>query len=696
MSRLSRLFSVTVVTLWLGACSGGTIGSMGDSGTSPGQEAGGPVDRGFVGTEGSMATCPCSSGLVCYNGKCVVDRGACAKDNDCQGDTFCHNGRCVPYGAGTKTSDPACKNAGFTSEKLAAPTLRCKWSKSGVRMSPMVVDLDRDKKPEIVFVTESGYLTAIRGDTCAQVFSVKGSYTRGSNPAIADLDGDKVPEIVLADQNNKVVVHSATGKKLATSPSAAKRTYSETSGGPAIADLDGKAPPEIVYGGMALRYGGGKLTTLFNTKVHGGYRGVFSAVADVDLDGKPDIVVGNQILDGQTGKDKTPASLAKVGGGHVAIAQFDKTTPEPEIVLITSHGSKVGTVRIFHPVTGKVIFGPYTFGKQNGGPPTIADFDGDKQPEVAAAGYVGYAVFDMECAKKPVPSFCHSEGVRWLKTTQDKSSGCTGSSVFDFNGDGAAEVVYRDECWLRVYDGSTGKIRFATTVTSGTKMELPVVADVNNDNHADIVVSSDSYTSCSKEPELGLKHQGATQGILVFQDPKNRWMPSRAIWNQHTYHITNINDDGTVPIPEKHNWLTWNNYRQNVQGMLPTEVPGADATGQRRTGIDKGSDCVKQWILKAAICNRGATTSGGPVKGTFYVGDPRKGGKVICTGATAAKVKVGTCQEVTCAYKNPPKGAIDLWFSADDDGTGGGETECKEGNNLLHLPKASCPGGSIE
>ena len=36
--------------------------------------------------------------------------------------------------------------------------------------------------------------------------------------------------------------------------------------------------------------------------------------------------------------------------------------------------------------------------------------------------------------------------------------------------------------------------------------------------------------------------QLVTQGIHVLQDPKNRWMPSRAIWNQHSYHITNIND----------------------------------------------------------------------------------------------------------------------------------------------------------
>ena len=38
----------------------------------------------------------------------------------------------------------------------------------------------------------------------------------------------------------------------------------------------------------------------------------------------------------------------------------------------------------------------------------------------------------------------------------DHSSSATGSSVFDFEEDGYAEVVYNDETMLRIYDGETG------------------------------------------------------------------------------------------------------------------------------------------------------------------------------------------------------------------------------------------------
>ena len=104
----------------------------------------------------------------------------------------------------------------------------------------------------------------------------------------------------------------------------------------------------------------------------------------------------------------------------------------------------------------------------------------------------------FRCANNPKPADCTGTdpGVLWSKQTRDASSGGTGSSVFDFNGDGTAEVVYRDECWLRVYNGKDGKTLFAANITSNTCLELPVIADVDNDGHADIVVTSDSYGAC--------------------------------------------------------------------------------------------------------------------------------------------------------------------------------------------------------
>ena len=56
--------------------------------------------------------------------------------------------------------------------------------------------------------------------------------------------------------------------------------------------------------------------------------------------------------------------------------------------------------------------------------------------------------------------------LKWQSTTQDGSSNVTGSSVFDFEGDGKAEVVYNDECYFRVYNGADGMVLFETPSSS--------------------------------------------------------------------------------------------------------------------------------------------------------------------------------------------------------------------------------------
>src|SRR5690606_10940990 len=94
-----------------------------------------------------------------------------------------------------------------------------------------------------------------------------------------------------------------------------------------------------------------------------------------------------------------------------------------------------------------------------GGPPTVADFDDDGRPEIGVAGGYSYAVFDMNRPGEDVPagSVPADPGagqlfMRWSQETQDLSANASGSSVFDFQGDGAAEVIYADECYVRAYD----------------------------------------------------------------------------------------------------------------------------------------------------------------------------------------------------------------------------------------------------
>jgi hypothetical protein len=162
--------------------------------------------------------------------------------------------------------------------------------------------------------------------------------------------------------------------------------------------------------------------------------------------------------------------------------------------------------------------------------------------------------------------------VKWAVVTQDGSSNRTGSSVFDFDGDGAAEVVYSDEVRLWVYQGIDGAVLYETPLSSCTWHEYPLVADVDADGHAEIVAVANN--NCGYGPQ---------RGVYVFGDPAGGWVPTRRIWNEHTYHITNVAADGSIPAVELNNWDQpgLNNFRLNEFGRFGPWVWTIDKTADQ-------------------------------------------------------------------------------------------------------------------
>ena len=702
-------------------------GSGALDGPGPGDvpDLAGPVATDLDAGGGCSDQSPCPAAQRCHLGACIPDHGACHLDDECQDDTWCEckgdaadggscaAGACVPWGTGARGRyDDHCGSEAFPAAEFKAPVLRCLWQEGmglGATLStPLVADLDGDKIPEIIF-GPAGRIVALRGKDCAVYFDSNAQLTTGSQYAIGDLDGDKVPEIVGLAAGGLVKVFDNQGQLLATSPAPYKymgRPGQDVSA-PAIANIDGAGFAEIVIAGQVLRYkkGDPTLEVLFNNSPPAPSWGFSSAVADLDGDGRAEVIAGNAIYDGISGADKTPAALANLGwmtaGSYPAVADFNGDGL-PDIALVRSERGNQ-QLAVIDYADDKVLFGPY--GVQNGGwvpggwggPPTVADFDGDGVPEIGVASASNYFAYALKCARQPRPKECTGveSGVLWQKNTQDISSGSTGSTAFDFNGDGQVEVVYRDECWLRVYNGKDGKTLFAAKVSSGTGIEYPVVADVDNDGHADIVVSADDGITCQKQPEWETNTPWSknTRGIMVLRDPMNRWMPSRPLWNQHGYHITNINDDLTIPARETPNWLTWNNYRQNIEGGAGQWGPKGDLTGGVAVGVDVGQkDCAASWTLRANLCNRGKVRLPPGISGTFYGTDPRvTSGSPICTAVSKEALPPGACELVECDWKMPVKGATDLWFRGDDDGTGRSAVgECKEMNNLLSLPHSEC------
>ena len=109
--------------------------------------------------------------------------------------------------------------------------------------------------------------------------------------------------------------------------------------------------------------------------------------------------------------------------------------------------------------------------------------------------------------------------------------------------------MYADEVSLFVFD-DTGTPLLSVPRDSTTFMEYPVVADVDNDGSAEIVVVSEMPPAPT---------------LQVIRDAEDRWIQARRIWNQHTYHVTNVREDGTIPAVEPPHWTLLNTFRTNAQ-----------------------------------------------------------------------------------------------------------------------------------
>jgi RHS repeat-associated protein len=278
--------------------------------------------------------------------------------------------------------------------------------------------------------------------------------------------------------------------------------------------------------------------------------------------------------------------------------------------------------------------------------------DGDGQPEIGVAGASRYVVFETDGS------------VKWSSATHDFSSNLTGSSVFDFDGDGRAEVIYADELYLHIYRGSDGAVLYQLPNPSGTLVEYPVIADVDADGNAEIVVVANNYA-----------FPGVT-GIRVIGDRNDGWVGTRQIWNQHTYHITNVNDDGTIPTVEANSWEVHNTYRLNAQpGQDPRLAP--DLVPSYVRVVEAGPELT----VTARVGNAGAMFVAAGVDVTFYDGDPRAGGVKLGTVRTTRRLDPGQFEDVSLTV--PAVGLSEVWVAADDDGTGRGRVgECDEDNNL--------------
>lgn len=390
-------------------------------------------------------------------------------------------------------------------------------------------------------------------------------------PQIVDIDGDGVPEVIVYNK----IYNAVTGNLLVKMEDlGSTANVGAISWGPDVRgdrgigfsyayDLDLDGSYDIAAGGKVY-YDINTATGSYKVQSISGVADGRTGVADVNGDSIPDVVVVDRTSDtrivisiwdpgflhidsqGRVVRNTTPTAPKLIAqkvltwddnvwdqGTHsyVYIGDIDGLEQEyngkvfrlPEIAILSGN-IQYDSVKQHPNVIGKGI---PTSGWSNTGTSYTGQY-----------GVIGAFTFDPSDSELKM-SFVLGHKDRSINT---------GFTMFDFDNDGTQEICYRDEKSLRIIKASSPFVRddsndsniilFDEPCSSFTGFEYPVIADIDNDASAEMIVIGQQNM---------ITDQGWGYVYAVGNGTKDKFAPALNVWNQFMYDPFKINPDLTIP-----------------------------------------------------------------------------------------------------------------------------------------------------
>ena len=346
-----------------------------------------------------------------------------------------------------------------------------------------VADIDGDGKPDVVVVNRSTNTFSILRNTSTlsqAAFANKVDFATDSTPsavAIADLDGDGKPDIVITNMfTNKISVYRNTAKvgSISASSLAAKVSFVADSislpTSVAIGDIDGDGKLDLAV----VNSFNNTVSVLKNTSTVGnidassfaaavdfttGLGPTFVAIADVDGDGKLDLVVSNlnaktiSILHnkGIANSIDTTSFAAKVdftvGTGPNALAIGDLNNDGKPDIIVANQGSNTLSVLRNTATAGAIMAASFAAKfdlPSNGASPyfvAVGNVDSDSIPDIVVANLISNTVSAIKnnYTTGTFSAASFDAGVSFATGTYPFSA-----AIADVDGDGKADLVVPD------------------------------------------------------------------------------------------------------------------------------------------------------------------------------------------------------------------------------------------------------------
>ena len=491
----------------------------------------------------------------------------------------------------------------------------------------VMADVNGDGFPDIVEIGADQTVAVLLNKGDGTFKSPSAYYVTGTTVtspvalAVADLNGDGKPDIVVVNNTgNSVAVllgkgngtfTAQTADEAANSTGTAAPTYDVGAGAfyVAIADLNHDGIPDLVVANftddtVSILLGKGDGTFKDQSVVDVGLGPDFISIADINNDGKPDLLVANstegtmEVLLGNgngtfvdKGAIRASAPTSQSSLMTMVVADFNKDGNQDVVITNSDSSSQL--------VTYMGGNGDGTFRAARGIPTGLqtlyletSDVNGDGNPDLIAGSFSNGTLRVLFGNGQGGFSSGRDYPANGLST----SVGSQAFAVADVNGDGKPDIVTVNSTGGFVqllYNEGNGHFDLSNSFDTGTIPTDVQTADLNGDGHADVVEIN------SADGTLGVllgNGDGTLQPMQSYNLGADKH-PQRLVLadvngDGNLDAITANNGDGTVSVLLGNGDGTFQAARSFTAGGSPVDVAVADMDQDGKPDLVVGNAVV--------------------------------------------------------------------------------------------------------